>query len=69
VVKQRGIAPHIPAFDKSDRTDGIFSRPDFVFDAQQDHYTCPGDKHLVQFHRTHLANFHSPCMLRAITTF
>ena len=53
LVKQRGIAPHIPVFDKSNRTDGTFSRSDFVFDPAQDRYTCPADKHLVQFHRTY----------------
>jgi hypothetical protein len=52
LVKQRGIAPHIPLFDKSNRTDGTLSRSDFVFDAEQDRYTCPEGKHLVQFHRT-----------------
>jgi transposase len=53
LVKQRGIEPHIPVFDKSGRTDGTFSRSDFVFDAEQDRYTCPGGKRLVQFHRTY----------------
>lgn len=53
LVKQRGIAPHIPVFDKSKRTDGTFSRSDFVFDAERDRYTCPAGKQLVQFHRTY----------------
>ena len=53
LVKQRGIAPHIPVFDKSNRTDGTFSRSDFAFDAELDRYTCPAGKHLVQFHRTY----------------
>ncbi len=53
LVKQRGIAPHIPVFDKSNRTDGTFSRADFVFDPEQDRYTCPEGKQLVQFHRTY----------------
>ena len=44
LVKQRGIAPHIPVFDKSNRTDGTFSRSDFVFDTEQDRYTCPAGK-------------------------
>ena len=41
LVKEREIAPHIPVFDKSARTDGTFSRADFVFDAERNHYTCP----------------------------
>jgi transposase len=53
LVKKRGIAPHIPVFDKSNRTDGTFSRSDFVFDAEQDRYICPEGKQLVQFHRTY----------------
>jgi hypothetical protein len=30
LVKERQIEPHIPVFDKSNRTDGTFSRSDFV---------------------------------------
>jgi len=41
LVKERQIEPHIPVFDKSNRTDGTFSRSDFVFDAERNHYTCP----------------------------
>jgi hypothetical protein len=51
LVKERQIAPHIPVFDKSQRTDGTFSRSDFVFDPDEDHYTCPGGKRLVQYRR------------------
>ena len=32
LVKERQIAPHIPVIDKADRTDGTFSRSDFVYD-------------------------------------
>jgi hypothetical protein len=42
LVKEKDIAPHIPVFDKSNRTDGAFSRADFAFDAERDRYTCPG---------------------------
>ena len=52
LVKERQIEPHIPVFDKSNRTDGTFSRSDFVFDAERNHYTCPQGKLLVQFRRT-----------------
>ena len=52
LVKEKKIAPHIPVIDKSDRTDGTFSRSDFVFDPDQDHYTCPGGKRLVQYRRS-----------------
>ena len=53
LVKERQIEPHIPVFDKSNRTDGTFSRSDFVFDADRNHYTCPQGKLLVQFRRAY----------------
>jgi hypothetical protein len=53
LVKEKDIAPHIPVFDKSHRTDGTFSRADFAFDAERDRYTCPAGKELVQFRRTY----------------
>jgi len=55
LVRERGIAPHIPVFDKSNSTDGSLSRSDFIFDAEQDRYTFPEGKHVVQFHRTYAA--------------
>jgi transposase len=53
LVKEREIAPHIPVFDKSNRTDGTFSRADFMFDPDVNEYTCPGGKRLVQFRRSY----------------
>ena len=53
LVKEREIAPHIPVFDKSNRTDGTFSRADFMFDPDANEYTCPGGKRLVQFRRSY----------------
>jgi transposase len=43
----RNIAPHVPVWDKSARTDGTFSRADFVFDQQRNVYTCPGGAELT----------------------
>jgi transposase len=40
----RQIAPHIPVWDKSMRTDGTFSRADFIFDRSRNVYICPGGK-------------------------
>src|ERR1700730_1275309 len=45
LVHERGIAPHIPVFEKN-RTDGSFGRPDFLYDYAEDIYTCPGGKQL-----------------------
>ena len=46
LVHERGIEPHIPVFDKSQRSDGTFSRADFTYDHTRDLYTCPGGKEL-----------------------
>jgi hypothetical protein len=47
-VRERGIEPHIPVFDKSQRKDGTFERADFSFDHEADAYTCPAGKQLRQ---------------------
>jgi transposase len=52
LVRERQIAPHIPVFDKSQRTDGTFSRSDFAFDPERDLYTCPEGKTLLVFRRS-----------------
>ena len=51
LVEERGIAPHIPVFDKSGRSDGTFERADFAYDRRADVYVCPAGKTLRQFHR------------------
>ena len=56
LVHERGIAPHVPVFDKSKRRDGTFSREDFTYDAAGDRYLCPGGKILQQYRR----NFTKP---------
>jgi transposase len=35
------VDPYIPVWDKSKRTDGTFSKGDFIYDAKRDVYTCP----------------------------
>lgn len=45
---ERGIEPHVPVFDKSERQDGTFSRSEFVYDHETDAYTCPAGKQLRQ---------------------
>jgi hypothetical protein len=51
LVHERGIEPHIPVFDKSHRTDGTFSREDFVYDHSSDIYRCPAGKILQHYRR------------------
>src|SRR4051794_26150069 len=46
LVEGKGIAPHIPVFDKSKRDDGTFSRSDFRYDPTGNVYHCPGGKQL-----------------------
>ena len=46
LVDERGIEPHVKVFDKSERTDGTFSRGDFAYDPECDLYVCPGGKEL-----------------------
>lgn len=40
----RGIAPHIPVRDASERDDGTFSRSDFRWDKRRGLYICPNNK-------------------------
>ena len=51
LVNQKAIEPFIPVIDKSNRTDGTFSRDEFAFDPERDRYTCPAGKELVQYRR------------------
>jgi transposase len=53
LVHERDIEPHIPVFDKSDRSDGTFSRSDFTYDGKVDTYTCPAGKLLKRRQRRH----------------
>jgi transposase len=43
----RGIMPHVPVWDRSARSDGTFSRADFLFDRQRNVYICPGGAELA----------------------
>jgi len=40
----RGIAPHIPVRDASERDDGTFSRSDFRWEGRRGVYICPNSK-------------------------
>ncbi|CAN0583690.1 unnamed protein product [Ectocarpus sp. 12 AP-2014] len=47
------IAPHIPVFDKSGRSDGTWTRADFEWDAENNQYICPEGHELKQFRRNY----------------
>lgn len=49
----RKIAPHIPVFDKSGRSDGTWTRADFEWDAENNQYVCPEGQELKQFRRNY----------------
>ena len=51
MVNEKNIEPHVPIWEKGERSDGTFSRSDFDFNEQADHYTCPNDKQLVRYRR------------------
>ena len=43
----RGIAPHVPVWDKSKQTGGRFTKEDFVFDRDRNVYVCPAGAELT----------------------
>jgi hypothetical protein len=56
MVEKKGIAPHVPLWEKGERGDGTFPRSAFAYDATANTLTCPGGKTLRQFNR----NFSTP---------
>lgn len=56
LVEQKGIEPHPPAWNKSDRSDGTFSRSEFAWNEQANAYSCPGGNAL----RSHRRAFKVP---------
>ena len=41
LVDDKGIEPHVPVWDKTQRTDGTLSSSDFVWDEEADEYRRP----------------------------
>jgi transposase len=41
MVKDKGIAPHVPVWDRSERKDGTLSSSEFAWDEQANEYRCP----------------------------
>jgi transposase len=50
---ERGIAPHIPVWDKGKRDDGTLSRADFRYQPERDLYVCPRGHMLKTTGRVH----------------
>lgn len=43
-VEEKAIEPHVPVWEKTERSDGTFSRRDFQWDEQANEYRCPAVK-------------------------
>jgi hypothetical protein len=41
MVESKGIAPHVPVWDRSERKDGTLSSSEFMWDEQAHEYRCP----------------------------
>ncbi len=52
MVNDKGIAPHVPVWDKTQRDDGTLSSSDFQWDEQADEYRCPQGNVLRKQRRT-----------------
>jgi transposase len=46
MVEEKGIEPHVPVWDKTERKDGTFQRNDFQWTEDADEYRCPAGKAL-----------------------
>lgn len=53
MVEEKQIEPHVPVWDKSERTDGTFSRSDFAWNEQEKEYRCPADNIMRADRRKH----------------
>ncbi len=57
LVEEKSIIPHVPVWDKPEHHDGIFSRSDFIFDAENNCYVCPAGKYLKPAQRSQQIRF------------
>ena len=52
MVNDKGIEPHVPVLDRTQRDDGTLSSSDFQWDEQADEYRCPQGNALRKQRRT-----------------
>jgi transposase len=52
MVQDKGIEPHVPVWEKTERNDGTFSVTDFRWDEQANEYRCPRGEPLRSEWRT-----------------
>jgi transposase len=55
MVDEKRIEPHVPVWDKTQRTDDTLSRNDFQWDEQANEYRCP-EGHALQINRRPFKN-------------
>jgi Transposase DDE domain len=48
-LRDKGIAPHVPVWDKSKQTGGRFTKEDLVFDRDRNVYICPDGRRAHTF--------------------
>jgi transposase len=46
MVEEKAIEPHVPVWDRTERTDGTFPNSAFQWDAEENEYRCPAGKAL-----------------------
>ena len=59
MVEEKAIEPHVPVWDKSQRTDETFSSSDFQWNEAANEYRCP-QGHALRSHRRRFKAPHSP---------
>jgi len=52
LVKDKNIEPHIPVWDKTNANQEAFTVNDFIWEPEENRYTCPAGKYLVLGKRT-----------------
>lgn len=55
IVNEKGIEPHVPVWDKTQRKDDTLSSSDFQWNAQANEYRCP-EGHVLQINRRPFKN-------------
>jgi hypothetical protein len=58
LVNIKGIEPHVPVWDKSERNVDVFNRSDFTWEEQDNRYRCPAGK-LLQSRRRNFKKLRS----------
>jgi hypothetical protein len=66
MVQEKGIEPHVPVWDKTDKNPDVFAQSDFVWNAEEDNYSCPNGK-LLKSRRRNFSQPRGPTVTKANT--